>query len=529
MKRCEKAPVWLSVALALAALGCGSADSASAAGAGGAADHPSGNPENQPERIEFDTTRIDFAPGEHLTVTARLFPARAYDVRFALIGDPADAYLDRSIVRTGDDGVARVELFAPSTAASFRIRASVGGSVSAELPVSVDLTPTKPLTVIPRYDSKTRADLVDVWTATVHPNTTCDDLSGVPPPDGPTRYRAEAPKGQDPRIDQVPIATPLAVTCRAGHFAGGCTDVAGLVENGDSSVVIDVMDRPLQMAEAEMDIQLGMTASTPWSAALEATIAEAARALVDASGEAQTLFGAMAAASDDDATAQHIEREAAGGDWTGIVDAAGSFSDTATSWMRAGVQVLERDDALMGHLVSTDASLSLGALTMASVGGQDPAEAGFSTDLKVTWTADPGDKVRVGATATWMPSRLVTALARAPAVAESKSAQSVAAALGEHLDCDGLGSKLSASASSPFASCDGACLADLCRSALGALWERARNSQIEPVTLEIAAGGVAQIDDSARPIGFEGAWVGTTHVFDLDVSVEGPARGIPPK
>jgi len=81
--------------------------------------------------------------------------------------------------------------------------------------------------------------------------------------------------------------------------------------------------------------------------------------------------------------------------------------------MSAGLQRFEAPDAFTGQV----SPLPAGALLeLGSVAGIAAADAGFPTSFQSTWSADSSDTLLLGTELTWVPSRLVTALALAPAL-----------------------------------------------------------------------------------------------------------------
>src|SRR5450631_3455355 len=156
--------------LLLCELACGlliaacAGSGASPAGGSGASD---ANPDTSeagaadtdvPDSLSFTPNQtVMLSPKETRVLTVTTSPAGAYLVRFALIGSgadsaPGDAVLDTSEVQTLEDGVAQVTLTAPSTPASFSVRASVASKVQALLGVSVSSRGYTTLLVEPAYN-----------------------------------------------------------------------------------------------------------------------------------------------------------------------------------------------------------------------------------------------------------------------------------------------------------------------------------------------------------------------------------------
>jgi len=142
-----------------------------------------------------------------------------------------------------------------------------------------------------------------------------------------------------------------------------------------------------------------------------------------------------------------------------------------------------------------------------------PADAGFPDSFVAQWSADSNDTVLLGMTLTWQPSRLVTALAVAPALLEVPIATSVEDALARAVDCAQIADVLVTSGTSPgvaaFASCDESCTLSACQRAVAAAWSRAQSSSgAEIATLSVTASGTAEIGDDARATALSGSWLG---------------------
>jgi len=70
-----------------------------------------------------------------------------------------------------------------------------------------------------------------------------------------------------------------------------------------------------------------------------------------------------------------------------------------------------------------------------AVAGVPAVDAGFPSSFPSTWSADSSDTLLLGTELAWVPSRLVTALALAPALLEVPQATSLESALAQSVDC----------------------------------------------------------------------------------------------
>jgi hypothetical protein len=366
--------------------------------------------------------------------------------------------------------------------------------------------------------------------STVSTGRSCSASSDIPPPDGDLVVSAAA--GTPLEIDDVPVGAPLTVTVRAGHFAGGCVDLDGIVADEVNLVPIQVTDRPLQMGAARFDLQLGIEDELSWRLAFDPAIDAILVALLqDAPSDAARLLDAMTdvVRESSEQDAELFENRRASALWdTVLADALGS---RATDGLRDGVRArlllgLERlagPDAIVGTLTASATARERASLDIATVAGLSPAVAGFPSSLALTWSSGAADTVRVGGVLTWGPSKLLTALADAKAGSEG-----AAALVANDFGCTTVGETLASTDPGGFAygTCDAVCVTSTCQTAVRRLWDVARAALADAGTLEIAASGRARIDDEAVPVGFDGEWVGGGTVSpEHPVRFEGPAVG----
>ena len=520
---------WLNGLLSLACLaiaaGCdgSSANSASPnpGGAGASASDggaDGGSLEPVPRLLDFvPTSALELSPKEVRELTVQTVPAGKFRVRFALLdptsdGSPRDAALDTSEIVTNSDGSGHVTLTAPSTPTTFTLRASAGSAAQAKVSVSVDAAGYTQLRVMPSYSGQ-RA--VTEWTATARRGVTCSKLTGTPPPDGPLLVTAAPP---DPLyLKKVPVGVDLAITLRAGHYVSGCVDQSALGESDDNTVLVYASDRPLNLADTSLALGFGPSDSRPEFDELmltSATVAEAAL-VGDAKSDVAALLDTM-----HDVTPT-LERDAFSlartqHDWDGALEtafgksAARRVRDPALRWLSAGLVAFDTADALSGRL----SALGSGALfQLTSVVRMTPANAGFPSAFQGSWSSDSSDTLLLGSDLTWVPSRLVTALAIAPALLEVPSASTLETALAASVDCALVGKVLLVYGASPgnaiHSSCDEACATSTCVGAVAALWKRARSASGNTVAaLSVTATGMAQVGDQAEITSLHGSWVG---------------------
>jgi hypothetical protein len=364
---------------------------------------------------------------------------------------------------------------------------------------------------------------------------TCADLGGNPPPDGDVLAKAKL--GAPLVLAKVPVHLDLTITVRAGHYIGGCANVPALSEGEGNQVLVSASDRPLNLGATELSLSLGANDPHPAFDKLNqagASLAESAL-LGDAKNDVEALLDEMrdaTPAADRDAFSD--ARTLNGWD-SALENAFGKTAtrrlrDPAQRWLTAGLLALDAPDALLGELTSRGSGASF---TPTTVGTANASSAGFPGSYEASWSADSNDTLLLGMDLSWEPSRLVTALAVAPAILEFPDATNAELALARSVDCTQVGQLLTAygvsPGSAPFAGCDESCAASLCRDAVAAAWARAQDSSgSAKATLRITASGRAQVGDEAQATQLDGSWLGELRSDGDTALVSGALTGSSP-
>jgi hypothetical protein len=522
-------PVGLGPALALAlGIGCtttldGSLDSAPDPDGRGGGGEPLGSTATS---ITFLDPELVLVPADLRPVGVVVEPPRVHRVRFTLLGDSKDAFLDHAQLDTAADGTATVRLRAPSTPSTFRVRASVGDRF-AEIVAEQSRAET-PVDVKPRYAGQRN---VESWIATIRTGTDCTAAPGEPPPDGP--LRGESPASGPVRVSGVPLGTPLTVILRSERFAWGCEQLASGFEGVSDrtpEVSVTVTDRPLRLEGARLPIRLGVDLTADLLTTWEALASRMARhALGPVDADSAALLDRMAQetplASRPDFQTARTTRS-----WDAIAAIAIALDGrddrvrtTLTRRLVAGLTPLG-DRGLSGTLSTLAEVGTEGEIELASIGGIDAKDAGMQPSVPLTLTAEPLDRLLFGGRTAFEPSRLLAALGEAEALGATRY-ETMSAALAADVGCAALAAALADMETGlAYRGCDTPCLAARCEQALGALWEQAAAAEATDVTIEVAASGdVTRIDGEARPLAFEGTWVGTTALVDPPPRLGGPA------
>ena len=188
-------------------------------------------PDTQAESIVFvPSSALTMVAGQPAELVVQVQPPGVHTVRFALLGKTDNAFLSQGVVETSADGVAKTTLNALSAASSFTVRAA-SSRVSGTLDVVTLEASQASLVIKPNYEGRRP---VESWVASVHLNTTCSSLQGIPFPDG----QLDSDGAETVRIAGIPAEVPMAVVVRAGQFAGGCRGVPSLRANSEADVEI---------------------------------------------------------------------------------------------------------------------------------------------------------------------------------------------------------------------------------------------------------------------------------------------------
>jgi hypothetical protein len=504
-----------------------------------------------PTSLEFESPDSEavrvLVAREQTTLKVRALPAKVYHLRFALPtagGDPLDAVLDQAEADTGLDGIATVQLTAPSAPATFDVRASSGGR-SATLAVAVKDTGFATLQVQPLY-AGFRA--ITTWVASAYTEKSCAELSGIPPADGPLQT-LPASAVAAPQLSNVPAGTRLAVTLRSGHFVGGCASVEKVAPSpADQPVVVQVtvLDRPIDLGASPLSVSFSANADeTTWTTLLESSASAALQALPGTStDDVDALLDAMREASGDSRQLFETTRKAE--NWDNLVrlqwgaSAATKLRDICAAWLAAGRQKFAVSDHLftgtLAPIVQPDDPLDQrhADFTLLSAGGLDGARSGFVDRAQVSWSASADDTLVLATDLYFVESRFAEALGEAAALIaqEGTEATSAGALLGEVLDCPALGDALATAGDDSdlgYAACDADCLTDLCRKAAVTIWQRGGDAGgLTPARLSITATGAARVGDAAEVVGVSGSWLGELSADGTSRTTSGVVTGVVP-
>jgi hypothetical protein len=508
--------------LSALAFGCG--DPAASPSEPSAPDTPDASTTGTSLTLDPPST-IALAPGEPTEIAVAVEPPDVYVVRFSLLGDSLDASLDADKRVTSADGRTSVNLLAPGTPTTFRLRATAGGSATAEVAVSVSDEGFATVRVLPSYKGIRGTP---TWTASAFAGVTCADIPGQPPEDGPIVGASIG--GGAIELASLPVGPRIAVTLRSQKTVGGCTEISDLNPGETRGLSVKVSDMPVRLDATRLDLTMEME---PVDGAESPLLDELTTSFVrlifpPKSTEAKSVLDAVQAQLPDPSA--FAQARSLGG-WDALVaawlDESGQLlREQVRAWIERGLEPLRKGDVLAGKLTAIPGSTTQGMLSLARFHGLPLGLANIPKDHVVSLGVEPGDVMIVGGKVSWLPSNLVGAAGDVGAH-DLTGATDAVHALADAVGCDHLATLLSSTYPLP-STCDGSCVESACEDALGAMWGRARNSSallFETVQLSFTISGTATVDGDAAIVGLDASWIGTQSHDGEETAVRGAASG----
>jgi hypothetical protein len=500
------------------------------------------------EQIAFEglIVPIRLGPLEQRRIPIVVSPPGIHLVRFGLLaegdGGPNDALLNRDLVETDENGRAEVILTAPSAPTNFSLRASLG-SASATVPVVIDTSNEVKLVVTPSYSG---GRPFPSWSASVFSGVTCETLEEG---EATAERYGEGVSKNPITIDRLPVDS-VAVVARVGHYIEGCATLSEVVEGASNRLLVPMNDRPIQLATSELELRFGFeTVSDEWQTSIGFVIEAARSAMLNgAADDYEALLDAMQGSLPKAQASAFSSLRSERGWELALAEKFGEegrdlLRRTATVWMQEGQQELVGADAIRARVSSDhDAKDDIPSATPAlmrflEVGGHAPEEAGFPELAPAVWSADSHDTLLLSGAVAWYPSRLLGALALAPAQEAHPTADTTAEALAFELGCSVVASALITAspgwvypATGDERACAGTCTARLCRNAIAMMWERATLASGDlPQEFDFSASGEAMVGYEAEAVALSnGSWVGKDRDQTEAATAGGPLVGFEP-
>ncbi|WP_438010296.1 hypothetical protein WME89_17595 [Sorangium sp. So ce321] len=474
----------------------------------------------RPVMLAFEEeATLQLVPGELHTVWVSGQPPAPYEVSFTLLGDAAGAWVDRTTVVADENGRASVQLQASKLGSTFRLRAAMEDGPAAELGVSVSAEGFGTLRIIPVYQG-TR--LAKEWTASVVARATCEESATAAPEAPEGALVAHSGPDEPVVVDGAPVGPSLTVALHSGRIMWGCTVVRELLAGSSRDVRVAVKDLPINLAATSLNTKLTIASADGLDAMLEAATDQLVDAFLPAGAEAEALLDAMqSAAPQDEAPAFAARRIEAGWDAAAQAHLAAlptPLRNRCRGWAHTGLAAAPLT-TIDGELSGVSDMPGRARFEVSWLGSVTAENAGIPPGRLMSWTADPGDVLRLAGDLPWVPSRYIGDAAGLGAAAEM-AVDSVPAALAAAADCPRLGEVLAG-----YSGCTGDCMAMLCVAGLKSRWRAGLEaSKTAGMTGEIVvnASGRARVNSAAAPIDWTGDWLGTIRYGDgAEASVEG--------
>ncbi len=466
---------------------------------------------------------LQLVPGELRTLWITGQPPAPYEISFTLLGEAAGAWVDRTTAIADDNGRASVQLHASNLGSTFRLRAATKNGPVAELGVSVSAEGFGTLRVIPVYQG-TR--VAKSWTASVVAESTCEELATAAPQAPIGALVAHGGPDEPVVVEGAPVGPSLTVALHSGRIMWGCVGERELQAGSARDVYVPIKDLPIHLAATRLNTKLTLVTDDGLNAWLEAATEQLVDAFLPAGAEAASLLDAMQRAAPavqaGAFAAQRVERGWDAAAQAHLAALPIPLRNRCRGWARAGLA--DTPLAIDGHLSGLEKMPGSAVFEASWLGSVTADSAGVPPEQLMSWTADPGDVLRLSGTLSWVPSRYIGGAVGLGAAVET-TAESVPAALADGAECSALGELLGG-----YAGCNSDCMAMLCAGGLKLLWREGMDaSETAGLIGEIVvnASGPAQVNSAAAPIAWTADWLGTIRYGDgEEVSVEGQVNAV---
>lgn len=467
------------------------------------------------EFLEQET--LELRPRE--VATLRIQTDGYADISILLLGNTLDASLPGAVVHAGGDGIASVELTAPSQPTTFVVRAQLGNDAADELHVSVSEQGFTTLKVVPSYNGKRS---LDTYAADIVVGGSCEAiLAGYPSmPVGGLHVDGSS---STLTIGSVPVGSPLAVAVRSGVLAAGCVTYTASTPETQEEVTINLLDRAIALDATELELILDYS---PEAESYGAMVEDAAKLVADVAYPAQTPVASLLL----DTMAQMLAPEAS----ANLSQLRQKSSlNTDLQVMLEGVSLHQQclDLAVQGAAVARDDADS-GAIKLKGVirGRQNPSgpplfvldrvgslsasQLAIPEEVSFTWSATPDDVLVISGLVPLSMTRLAAAYMN-DALNENEEGEgdllTTPVALQQAVDCEAVATQISYSGQ--IVDCDTACLTSACNAAIDARWEAGiaagDSADGSSGSLQVGISGDTSVDSDLVATRLDGTWLGT--------------------
>ncbi|HEU4408467.1 MAG TPA: hypothetical protein VFS43_24610 [Polyangiaceae bacterium] len=503
--------------------------------------------------FEEGAVGLELGFGRVRPVRVRVSPPEAgLAVRFALIGDVADAALDAGRAVTdgtgeafvappaeggGGEGPRRVSLHASSREASFVLEARLDGGERAELGVTVSSLSKSAGSVAarPSYSGKR---VIDGWVAQARPGETCASVGARPVPvrggaGWLDELTVEGEGGDELAIDNLTPGEPFALLVWGGPYARGCQDVAAGVKTA-KLLEVDVAAQNVELDTGSLRVSVTLRLDPASQAALAPTLDRWGASFLSAfqAGEPEAGPGVRGAGALVEAMREHIGRTDAA--------AADHFAANVTAAEIGALAALPMPNAEVSGWLQGARALLEGAASAPLSGGVRALGGGaFWLDAAALLGVPFGDVAGAGVAGFGLVADSATDRIAASGEVGFNHGALLAVAIARSLgvDPDAFDATLRGAVSCPdvaealrgagafLPACDEACAVAYCEGALEIMWDAARTAGAGEVAFSFAILGAANFDDRPALTSWsEGTWSGEIADGGQAVALLGTAR-----
>lgn len=494
-------PLTALLFLPFLALGCSAAESLDMA------DPPSGSGGDagtKDETIAFSPPEsLNLAPSELSELAVLVTPAMQQWVTFEIVTTPADfdGFVLDGRARVQDDGLAKVQLRAPSKKSDFIIRAVLASGASATRDVHVTSMGFGRLVVLPMYGG---ARAVESWNASLYVGKTCEQISSHWEDDP-----AAKSDNRSPILDTVPAQTLVSVILRGDEVVSGCATVTDLTQRETRELSVEVTDRPVSLDHGTLDLvfEIGSTAQD-FASHLDRAIKLGTDQLrAEEESGAELLLSGMSALAADSVEFEQALLDLqflslAADVWGGST----ALADRLTEALTSVAQSIKGNRSLIGTLVLHGEQSPFQLLEAPG----SPPSSGGSTVWVVTRSS--GDAVTLGGEIRYSPLGWLLSLVKDEGNWH------------EAMQCDELMGQVADAADGAVDDCNVGCLRTLCKDALTGLLDDI-DSRPSTATVVVSATANAIVNGPAWIESISGSWIASMDTVSATAAMSGELRG----
>ena len=318
----------------------------------------------------------------------------------------------------------------------------------------------------------------------------------------------------------VPIGTSLAVQLEGDNLVKGCNVVN--TSNGQQvfSTTVALQDLPVRLSDENLEVALSTASNATILASELKTLARTLVSAYQSTGhDLVALLDQMQSVALAGIKSEFIStRTSSKWDETVSSDYASVGGETLLrkqleEFFEPTIARLESDHAFELTLALSPSELQSPVARIDRIAGLAPEPCQVNSPVSLSRSLDAVDRLSWSTAIRYFPSALLDCAIDAHAAESVPLATSTADALAARFDCPAFAESLDRHVTwtnSNSRTCAVDCLSNLCRTAIGIMYDRAQATVLstQQVTLTLSATGTVALDANARPISTEGTWLG---------------------